>query len=171
MAKIVDPDQITVGTEVVYSTAAKTVQYLVAGNLSDAAPGKTSGMTGQAGYSASKDHWLASSTFRKHRSPIDPVFDASFRLKDEWDFADQQSRDLQRDAGFQITKTGQELACIIGLQDAADSDVLNYQNVLGFTQTVNAFDKAGNLNELIEIFDGSVTDTRDFLKVFNRQQG
>ena len=171
MAKIVDPDQLTVGTEVVYSTAAKTVQYLVAGNLSDAAPGKTSGATGQAAYSASKDHWLASTTFRKHRSPYDPVFDASYRVKDDWDFADQQTRDILRDAGFQITKTGQEFACIIGLQEAADTDVLNYQNVFGFTEAVNAFDKNGNLNELIEIFDGSVNDFRDFLKVFNRQQG
>ena len=171
MTKIVDPDQITVGTEVVYDTAAKTLQYLVAGNLNDTAPGKTSGVTGQASYSASKDHWLASATFRKHRSPMDPVFDASFRVKDGWDFADQQSRDLQRDAGFQITTSGQEFACIIGLQDAADSDVLNYQNVLGFTQAVIPFDKTGNLNELIEIFDGAATDTRDFLKVFNRQQG
>ena len=171
MAKIVDPDQITVGVEVVYSTAAKSVQYLVAGNLSDAAPGKTSGVTGQAGYSASKDHWLASVTLRKHRSPYDPVFDASFRVKDGWDFADQQSQDLLRDAGFQVTKTGQELACIIGLQEAADTDVLNYQNVIGFTELVNVFDKNGNLNELIEIFDGAATDTRDFLKVFNRQQG
>ena len=171
MAKIVDPDQITVGVEVVYSTAAKTAQYLVAGNLNDNAPGKTSGVTGQASYSASKDHWLASTTLRKHRSPYDPVFDASFRVKDDWDFADQQSRDLQRDAGFQITKTGQEFACIIGLQEAADTDVLNYQNVFGFTEAVNAFDKDGNLNELIEIFDGGVNDFRDFLKVFNRQQG
>ena len=113
MAKIVDPDQVASGTEVVYSTVAKTVQYLVAGNLNDAVPGKTSGLTGQAGYSASKDHWLASSTLRKHRSPIDPVFDASFRFKDDWDFADQQSRDLWRDGGVQITKTGQEFACII----------------------------------------------------------
>ena len=171
MAKIVDPDQITVGTEVVYDTAAKTAQYLVAGNLNDDAPGKTSGVTGQASYSASKDHWLASTTLRKHRSPYDPVFDASFRVKDDWDFADQQSRDLQRDAGFQVTKTGQEFACIIGLQEAAATDVLNYQNVFGFTEAVNAFDKNGNLNEIIEIFDGSVTDFRDFLKVFNRQQG
>lgn len=171
MAKIVDPDQITVGTEVVYSTAAKTVQYLVAGNLNDAAPGKTSGATGQAAYSASKDHWLASATLRKHRSPYDPVFDASYRVKDDWDFADAQTQDLLRDAGFQITKTGQEFACIIGLQDAADTDVLNYQNVLGFTEAVNAFDKNGNLNELIEIFDGGVNDYRDFLKVYNRQQG
>lgn len=169
--KIVDPDQITVGTEVVYDTAAKTFQYLVAGNLDDNAPGKTSGVTGQAAYSAAKDHWLASSVFRRHRFPFDPVFDASYRAKDGWDFADQQSRDLWRDAGIQITNTGQEFACIIGLQEAALSDVLNYQNVFGFTQSVNPFDKAGNLNEMIEIFDGGVNDFRDFLKVYNRQQG
>lgn len=171
MTKIVDPDQMTDGVEVVYSTSAKTVQYLIAGNLNDIAPGKSSGFTGQSGYSASKDHWLASTTLRKHRSPFDPVFDASYRMKDGWNFADQQSRDLWRDAGVQITATGQEFACILGLQEASDSDVLNYQNVFGFTESVNPFDKAGNLNELIEIFDGSANDYRDFLKVYNRQQG
>ena len=171
MAKVVDPDQILDGTEVVYATGPKTVQYLIAGNLDDNSPGKSSGVTGQAGYSASKDHWLASATLRRHRSPINPIFDASFQMKDDWDFADQQSIDLIRDAGFQITATGQEFACIIGLQETADADQLNYQNVAGFTESVINFDKTGNLNEMIEIFDGSVTDTRDFLKVYNRIQG
>lgn len=115
MAKIVDPDQINDGTEVVYNTTLLTVQYLVAGNLDDNSPGQTSGVTGQAAYSASKDHILASASLRRHRSPYDPVFDASYLVKDGWDFADQQSRDLLRDAGFRVTKTGQELACIIGL--------------------------------------------------------
>lgn len=173
MAKIVDPDQILDATEVVYNTTNQTVQYLIAGNLNDTAPGKSSGVTGQAAYSASKDHILASATLRRHRSPYDPVFDASYLVKDGWDFADQQSRDLLRDAGFRITDTGQELACIIGLQEAADTDQLYYQNVLGFT-TPSAdilFDKTGNLNELVEIFDGGANDFRDFLKVYNRVQG
>jgi len=171
MAKIVDPDQILNGTEVVYSTAALTVQYLVAGNLNDAAPGKTSGVTGQAAYSASKDHILASATLRRHRSPYDPVFDASYLVKDGWDFADQQSRDLLRDAGFRITGTGQELAAIIGLQETGLTDQLYYQQILGFTSAVTNFDKTGNLNELVEIYDGAAADRRDFLKVFNRIQG
>ena len=173
MAKIVDPDQITSGVEVVYSTAALTVQYLVAGNLNDTAPGKSSGVTGQASYSASKDHWLASAALRLHRSPYDPVFDASYLVKDGWDFADQQSLDLQRDAGFRITGTGQEFACIIGLQSTGVTDQLYYQNVLGFTTPSAdiAFDKTGDLNELIEIYDGGANDFRDFLKVFNRIQG
>ena len=173
MAKIVDPDQIADATEVVYNTTALTVQYLVAGNLNDASPGKSSGVTGQAAYSASKDHILASATLRRHRSPYDPVFDASYLVKDGWDFADAQSRDLLRDAGFRITDTNQELAAIIGLQSVATADQLYYQNVLGFT-TPSAdivFDKTGDLNELIEIFDGGANDFRDFLKVFNRVQG
>lgn len=171
MSKIVDPDQINDATEVVYSTTNKTVQYLIAGNLDDNNPGKTSGVTGQASYSASKDHWLASSSLRQHRSPMNPIFDASFQMKDGWDFADQQSLDLIRDSGFQITISGQEFACVIGLQETADSDQLNYQNNVGFTQAVVLFDKLGNLNEMIEIFDGVSDDNRDFLKVYNRIQG
>ena len=70
MAKIVDPDQLNDGTEIVYDTGAHTLQLLVAGNLDDNNPGKTSGATGQAIYSATKDHWLATATLRRHRSPI-----------------------------------------------------------------------------------------------------
>ena len=132
-------------TEVVYNTAAQTVQYLVAGNLNDAAPGKSSGVTGQAAYSASKDHILASASLRRHRSPYDPVFDASYLVKDGWDFADQQSRDLLRDAGFRVTVTGQELAAIIGLQETAISDQLYYQQILGFATAIANFDKTGKI--------------------------
>lgn len=43
--------------------------------------------------------------------------------------------------------------------------------MLGFTQPTIDFDKTGNLNELIEIFDGASSDRRDFLKVYNRIEG
>lgn len=171
MAKNVDPDQITDGTEVIYDRTNLTVQYLVAGNLDDNSPGKSSGVTVQAAYSASKDHILASAALRKHRSPYDPIFDASFLLKDGWDYADQQSIDLLRDAGVRITKTGREFACIIGLQSTGSTDQLSYQQVLGFTAPVIDFDKTGDLNELIEIYDGASNDRRNFLKVFNRIGG
>ena len=45
MAKLVDPDQLNQGTEVVINTGTKTVQLLIAGNLDDASPGASSGVT------------------------------------------------------------------------------------------------------------------------------
>lgn len=56
MAKIVDPDDLNQATEVVIATGAKTVQLLPAGNLNDASPGATSGVTMQAVYSLSLIH-------------------------------------------------------------------------------------------------------------------
>ena len=171
MAKIVDPDQLNNGTEIVYDTAALTWQLVVAGNLDDNSPGKSSGATGQAIYSATKDHILASASLRRHRSPFDPVFDASYLSKDGWEPADQQTLDLYRDAGLRVTETNAEYACIIGLQEAGNTDQLYYQQQAGFTATTTDFDKTGNLNELIQIYDGGANDFRDFLKVFNRIEG
>ena len=45
MAKIIDPDQLNLDTEIYIDTAGpKTVQLVAAGNLSDASPGATSGV-------------------------------------------------------------------------------------------------------------------------------
>ena len=171
MAKIVDPDQILDGVEVVYNTLTLEVEYLIAGNLNDNSPGKTSGVAMQAAYSASKDHWLASAALRLFRTPYDAVFNESFTVKDGWDFANVQTVQLLRDAGVKIAATGQEFACIVGLQSTGASDQLYFQQVAGFTSPIAFFDKTGDLNELIEIYDGAANDRRDFLKVFNRVQG
>ena len=55
MAKIVDPDSLNQATEVVISTAGKTIQLLAAGNLNNTPPGSTSGVTLQAVYSFLKE--------------------------------------------------------------------------------------------------------------------
>ena len=59
MSKLIDPDSLSQGTEVVISTGAKTIQLLVAGNLSNASPGSTSG------YRPGNDEMGASAAPRK----------------------------------------------------------------------------------------------------------
>lgn len=173
MAKISDPDFLNQATEVVLNTGAKTIQLLVAGNLNDTAPGKTSGVTGKALYSFLKEEWKSDNALNRFKFPIQMIYEASFILINGWTFADQQTIDLIRDAGFQVQATGAEHACIISLGNMNNpaADLAYYQQIFGFDQTTTVFDKTGELNENIQIFDGSVTDYRDYLKVFLREQG
>ena len=92
MAKITDPDSLSVYVhatsaagatteEMVILTGPKTVQLRVAGNLDDTAPGKTSGVTGRAAYSFMKEEWLNgtdAATLRRFRFPWKMIFEGSF---------------------------------------------------------------------------------------------
>ena len=173
MAKIVDPDQLNQATEVVLDTGAKTIQLLVAGNLNDTAPGKTSGVTGIALYSFFKEEWKTDNALNKFKFPIQMIYEASFILINGWTFADAQSIDLVRDAGFQVSATGAEHSCIVtlGNMDNPAVDLAYYQQITGFDQTTANFDKTGELNENIQAYDGAAADYRDYLKVFLREQG
>ncbi|MDH3291565.1 MAG: hypothetical protein OEO20_11540 [Gemmatimonadota bacterium] len=173
MAKIVDPDQLNQATEVVFSTSAKTVQLLVAGNLNDNSPGRTSGVTHQAVYSFTKEEWLATAGLQSSRFPFDPIFEAKFDWVHDWQPADAQTLDLLRDGGLRVVLLDDEYACLISLQDfnvTADQAYYYNDSTSRFTGTRLDFDKTGELNENILIYDGT-NDYRDFLKLFLRIQG
>lgn len=172
MAKIVDPDQLNQGTEVDYTTSTKQVALNIAGNLDDNSPGKSSGVAHQALYSHAKEEWLTDATLQPVRFPFLPIFEAKFDWINDWQPADQQTRDLIRDGGFRVVILNDEYACIISLQSFNDSgsDLAYYWQTAGWTSTTASFDKTGELNEPILIYDGS-TDYRDFLKVALRVQG
>lgn len=172
MAKIVDPDQLNQATEVVFSTSGKTISLLVAGNLDDNSPGKTSGVTHQAVYSFTKEEWLATAGLQSSRFPFDPIFEAKFDWVNDWQPLNAQTRDLLRDGGFRVVLLDDEYACIISLQDFnAVGDQGYYWGDIAnrFTGVPTNFDKTGEVNENILIFDGTVDD-RDFLKVFLRSR-
>jgi hypothetical protein len=175
MAKIVDPDFLSLdvdGTptteEVAIVTAAKTIELRVAGSLSDASPGSGSGVTKQCLYSFLKEEWKSNSVLNKFKFPIKAIYEAKFIMQYGWSFANAQTRDLIRDAGWQEID-GSEYACIISLgSQYDDTQQANYQQVAGFDQNVTNFDKTGPLDEPIQIYDGGSNDYRDFLKVFLR---
>lgn len=173
MAKIVDPDQLNQGTEIVYDkTGLKTIQLLIAGNLDDNSPGATSGVALQAVYSFSKEEWRTDAVLNRFRFPILAIFEAKFIMRNGWDWADAQTRDLIRDAGWQ-EDNGDEYATIISLgsfdDDGADQGY--YQQVAGFGQTPTNFDKTGRINSAIRIVDFGTFDYSGYLKVFLREQG
>src|SRR3990172_406989 len=100
MAKIVDPDALAQGVEVVISTGAKTVQLLVAGDLNNNNPGSTSGVTLQAVYSFLKEEWKTDTALNKFKFPIKMFTKTDGTLQNGWVWADAQTRQLVRDGGW-----------------------------------------------------------------------
>ena len=178
MAKIFDPDLITyivdgaqTTEQMVIATGAKTIQLVIQAPLSDDGPGATSGVTGKCIYSKFKEIWKTDNDLNKHRFPIQMIYEASFVWINGWAPADDQTRDLFRDAGFQEVSQ-QENACIISLGAMYDSaDQAYYTNIVGFDQTKIDFDKSGELNESIQVLGaGGSPDTTGYLKVFLREE-
>jgi len=171
MAKIVDPDQLNLATEIVVDANAKTIQLLGAGNLDDNSPGKTSGVTLQAIYSFLKEVWQSNPSYNKFKFPLKAITEAKMDVINNWDWADQQTRNLIRDGGWHEILNDDEYAGIISLGDMNDpnSDQAYYQQITGFDQSVVNFDKTGELNEAIRIYDGT-NDYTGFLKVYLREE-
>lgn len=175
MAKLTDPDSLSIAVnatatteEVEIQTGPKTIELRVAGNLDDTAPGRTSGVTGRALYSFLKEEWLANTTLRRFRFPIQMIFEGSFIVTNEWRFANDQSRDLIRDAGFNESILGNIYACFISLGNMNDSnvDLAYYIQSRSFTAVTADFDKTGELNENVDI-----TGNTAYFKAFLREQG
>lgn len=164
MAKIVDPDSLNQGTEVVISTAGKTVQLLVAGNLNNTSPGSTSGVTLQALYSFLKEEWKTDAALNKFKFPLKMFTKTDGIFINGWDFADATSRNLVRDAGWEEI-TGDQYAGIVSLGNFdATGDQAWYQHVIGYDATTLNFNKTGNLNEAVQI-DGFTGYFKAFLRI------
>ena len=88
MVKLVDPDSLNQGTEVVISTGAKTVQLLADGNLDDGAPGATSGVTLQSVYSFLKEEWKTDNALNKFKFPLKAFTKNEFQWINGWAPAD-----------------------------------------------------------------------------------
>lgn len=178
MAKIIDPDDLsyvvdtTAGgaDEIEIQTGAKTVKLLPQGTLSDASPGATSGITGKCLYSKFKEIWKSDSDLNKHRFPIQMIYEASFVWINGWGPADQQTRDLFRDAGFKEVG-GRENACMISLGAMlAQTDQGYYTNIAGLDQTKADLDKTGEINENVQTKGtGGTPDNSGYAKLFLRE--
>ncbi len=172
MAKLVDPDQLTQNIEVVINTTAKTIQLLIAGNLNDTAPGSTSGVTLQAVYSFLKEEWKTDATLNKFKFPIKMFTKTDGQFQNGWTWADAQTRQLVRDAGW-TEITGDKYAGLISLGNFdATTDQGYYLQTSGFNGTTSNFDKTGNVNEGIMIYNATgPVDYTGYLKAFLRIQG
>jgi len=163
MAKIVDPDQLNQATEVVISTAGKTIQLLAAGNLNNTSPGSTSGVTLQALYSFLKEEWKSDNALNKFKFPLQMFTKTDGQFINGWVFADATSRNLVRDAGW--TEGANIYAGIISLGSFdSTTDQAYYTQSNPYDATVANFNKTGGLNEAIDI-TGKTSYLKSFLRI------
>lgn len=164
MAKIVDPDGLAQTTDVVIDTTGKTIQIVTTGNVSNASPGSTSGVTLQALYSFLKEEWKTDAALNKFKFPIKMFTKTDGIFINGWDFEDATSRNVIRDAGWEEI-TGDKYAGIVSLGNFdATGDQAWYQHVIGYDATTLNFNKTGNLNEAIQI-DGFTGYLKAFLRI------
>ncbi len=152
MAKIIDPDDLNQSTEIIFDTTAKTIQLLVAGNLSN------DGVAIQCIYSFSKEEWKTDSTLIKHPFPLKPIDGPSgtqFNLGDGWSWADATTTGLIRDGGW-------------ALKDGAGVSMEEWMNVTslgsatgtayytqGDADSPTDIDLANEVNQAIQIYGDS----------------
>ena len=172
MSLIIDPDDLNQSTEVVINTGAKTIQLLVAGNLSN------DGVTLQALYSFLKEEWKNDATKIPFTFPMEAITPEQFEWLDGWSPADATTRNLIRNAGWaERNASGNIIAMyagIISLGTLGVTDQPYYDN----NGTVSNFTFQGAINEAIKILDdpngdGNYTDGYDYrssLNLYAREQ-
>jgi len=152
MAKIIDPDDLNQATEIVFDTAAKTIQLLIAGNLSD------DGVSIQCVYSFCKEEWKADSTLIKHPFPLKPIDGPSgtqFDVIGGWSWADATSTGLIRDGGWALKDSAgvslEEWMSITSLGSFSAATDQAYYTQGNFSSPVD-ITLHGEVNQAIKIF-------------------
>ena len=171
MGLISDPDDLRVATELVISTSGKTIQLLVAGNLS------TLGVTLKCVYSKMKDLW-DDAAYNKYDFPFTPITDEQVELINGWDFADDTTRYLIRTGGWAVKDTGgvslEEWAGVVTLGTMVAGTQAYFQQTVGAGVAGTNFQLTGAVNQAVKVY-GDVThgnfDYRGTLNLFARKQG
>ncbi len=172
MPLITDPDSLNQATEVVFNSGSKTIQLLVAGNLS------ADGVTPKAVYSFTKEEWKDDALLIPFEFPFTPITDEFFELKDGWTWADTTTVNLLRRGGYLVNNTSgavTEHRVGVAILSAQADDQIYFDVGAGPTDFVYA----GNTAEVVQVIDdpngdGNYADGYDRssnITVFNREQG
>lgn len=177
MAKITDPDQLNVWTEITIDTSAKTFTLIDAGNL-DA----KEGVTLQAVYSKFIELW-ATSTYQKFPFPLYAIDALSWQFQfgtdgqtySWWKPADDTTRQMLRDAGWSEYSSGgvlnRQYTGIVSLGDVSTGAQLYYQRDSADAPTDFTFDD--EVSEGIQVYGDASNgnfDKRTFFKGFVREE-
>ena len=150
MAKLVDPNSISRSQEIVFDTTNKTIQLLVAGNLDNESPGRTSGVTEQAVYSKCKELWKSDSDLNKLKFPFTAITEVKMDLINTWNWADATTRQLIRDGGWSVNSASVAIDNWMGFVSlgtfVAGTDQAYYQQVANGQSA--SFDKSCSLIRL-----------------------
>jgi len=172
MARITDPSGLNQETEVVFDTSEQTIQLIKAGNLTD------EGVTLQALYSFAKDEWRTDEGLIKYPFPFVAITGEQFELVNGWDFADVETKNLIRDAGWALRDTDgttlEEYMNITSLglfNDSATDKAYYLQEDGGVPEEIAL---PGEVNQAVQIFSAATLDDfnyRGFFRIYLREQG
>jgi hypothetical protein len=169
MALIIDPDNLNQGTEVVFDALNKTIELVVAGNLS------TDGVTLQALYSFTKEEWKNDNNLIRYEFPFIAITPEQFEFVNGWKPANAATVNLIRNAGFAVKavdgSSQEEYAGIITLGSIGSGDQVYYQQTIGGAPSNIIL--TGPVNQAVKIFgdtDNGNFDYRDVFKMFVREQ-
>jgi hypothetical protein len=178
MAKITDPDDLIVGTNLTVDTTAKTIAFTAAGALV-----AKDGVTMQTLYSKLVELWTTA-TYNKYPFPMYTIDARSgqFILGTDgstyngWKFNSDTSRQMVRDAGWsEYSNAGvlNRLYCgIVALASGFPSGAQFYYQRVSAGSAIN-FTFTDAPNEGIQVFGDASNgnfDTRTYFRVFCREQ-
>ena len=179
MARITAHTDLNSATEYVVSLAGKTIQLLVAGNLS---AGSANGVDVVAVFSAIEDYWKTNATANRYRFPlamVDGPIGTMMELRGGWEWADATTISLLRNGGFAYTsdyagstKTA-EYFCPYMLGTVKTATDQPYYLLSSDTTPTN-FGVADEFNECIQVYGDASHgnfDKRDGAKFFVRTAG
>jgi hypothetical protein len=174
MAKIIDGDDLNVGTELVLDTANKTIQLVATGNLI-----AKDGVTLQALYSKFIKLW-ETSAYNKYPFPMYVIDAKSGQFNfgfdggsyNGWVPLDDTTRQMLRDGGWNEYLANGTLdrtyVGIVSLGDVNTGAQLYYQRAAIDAPTDFTFDD--EVNEGILVFEDGGIDKRTFFKAFVREE-
>lgn len=180
MAKITDPDSLAQTTDIVFDTTLKQIEVKSTGAISGTGTSASNGLTMQCLYSFAKEEWRTDSTLIKFPFPFDPITAEQFEMVNGWDFKNDSSRNLVRDAGWAVRNANGNISDMwanittLGAFDAGTDQAYYQQAVAG---AATDMDFAGEVNQAVQIYvdtnaDGTPdTDVRGYFKIFLREEG
>jgi hypothetical protein len=153
MAKIIDPDNLTRNTNIVFYTGSntsgsKTIRLLQAGGLS------FDGVTGQCVYSKCKELWETEADLSKFPFPMISITEKKFDFIESWDWYDYSTKTLVRDAGWSVKDSGnnskEEWMGFVTLGTLGTTDQVYYQQSSSLSASNNIF--TGSINNAVQIY-------------------
>lgn len=163
MAKIVDPDLLNQGTEIIFDTANRTVELVVAGNLSN------DGVALQCVYSFSKEEWKSDNALNNIPFPLKPIDGPSgtqFDLIYGWSWKNVVTTGLIRDGGWAMRDgagASQEEwmnLTSLGAFDNSNADQAYYTQ--GDIDSPTDIDLTGEVNQAIQVFGDATHGDFDY---------
>ena len=184
MPKIVDPDLLstasvtfdfTIGTarEILLESTEVSASSLMSASIT----GSDTGVTLQALYSYAKEEWKTDATLIKIPFPLISITKNQFDFINSWDFSDDTSRYLVRDAGWSVRSgsantSTQEWVGIVTLGALDSLDQVSYLQTGSSSGVPVNFQMAGTVNQSVLAYSASHAvverDYRDFMKIFVR---